>query len=236
MKTIKRIVLVFVALLSITAMNAQEGSGTSVDLGLDVQSRYVWRGLQLGGNSPSLQPYVELSTGKFAFGAWGAYSTGGVSAGQEADLYATFNATDNFSVTLTDYFFPTEGAPMDYLKYNGHVLELMLGFSAGDFGFTLATNIAGNADLDGNGDQAYSTYAELSYGTTVGSTDFGIFAGAVFMDDAGYYLTTGSGLINLGVSASKEIKITDSFSLPVNASLTVNPDAENVYLTFGFSL
>jgi hypothetical protein len=236
MKTIKTIVVVFAALLSITAMNAQEESGASVDLGLDVQSRYIWRGLQLGGASPSLQPYVELSTGKFAFGAWGAYSTGGVSAGQEADLYATFNATDNFSITLTDYFFPVEGSAMDYLKYNGHVLELMLGYTTGDFGFTLATNIAGNADMDANGDQAYSTYAEISYGTTIGSADFGIFAGAVFMDDAGYYLTSGSGFINLGVSASKEIKISDSFSLPVNAALTVNPDAENVYLTFGFSL
>jgi hypothetical protein len=69
MKTIKTIVVVFAALLSITAMNAQEESGASVDLGLDVQSRYIWRGLQLGGASPSLQPYVELSTGKFAFGA-----------------------------------------------------------------------------------------------------------------------------------------------------------------------
>lgn len=236
MKAIKRIILVFVAMLTISAVSAQEESGSSVDLGVDVQSRYIWRGLQLGGNSPSLQPYVEISMGKFTFGAWGAYSTGGVSAGQEADLYATFNAADNFSITLTDYFFPTEGGAMDYLKYNGHVLELMLGYSAGDFGFTVATNIAGNADLDSNGDQAYSTYAEISYGTTVGETDFGIFAGAVFMDDAGYYLTTGSGLINLGISASKEIKITDSFSLPVNAALTVNPDAENVYLTFGFSL
>lgn len=236
MKTLKKIVLVFVALFSLTAINAQEESGSSLDLGLDVQSRYIWRGLQFGGSSPSLQPYVEVTTGKFAFGAWGAYSTGGVTSGQEADLYATFNATDNFSITLTDYFFPSEGGSMDYLKYNGHVLELMLGYTAGDFGFTLATNIAGNADLDSNGDQAYSTYAEISYGTTIGSADFGIFAGAVFMDDAGYYLTSGSGLINLGISAAKEIKITDSFSLPVNAALTVNPDAENVYLTFGFSL
>lgn len=235
MKVIKTIVLGIIAVLGVSTMNAQDGA--SVDLGLDVQSRYVWRGIQLGGNSPSLQPYVEVSTGKFAFGAWGAYSTGGVSAGQEADLYATFNASENFSITLTDYYFPTEGVgTMDYLKYNGHVLELMLGYSAGNFGFTVATNIAGNADLDVNGDQSYSTYAEVSYGTTVGSTDFGIFAGAVFMDDAGYYLTSGSGLINLGISASKEIKITDSFSLPVNAALTVNPDAENVYLTFGFSL
>jgi hypothetical protein len=236
MKTIKRTVLVLIAIFSISLMNAQDDAKSSLDLGLDVQSRYIWRGLQLGGKSASLQPYVELSTGKFAFGAWGAYSTGGVSASQEADLYATFNATDNFSITVTDYFFPAEGSAMDYLKYNGHVLELMLGYAAGDFGFTVATNVAGNADLDLNGDQSYATYAEVSYGTKIGATDFGIFVGAVFNDDASYYLTDGSGFINLGVNASKEIKISNSFSLPVNAALTVNPDSESVYLTFGFSL
>ncbi|MBP8793751.1 MAG: hypothetical protein KBE41_00275 [Lutibacter sp.] len=233
MKTIKKVVLGFIAVFSLTTMNAQD---SSLDLGLDVQSRYVWRGIQLGNNSASLQPYLEYSTGKFAFGGWAAYSTGGDVAGQEADLYATYNVTDNFSLTLTDYYFPAEKNDGNYFKYNGHMLELAAGVTAGDFGFTLATNIAGNADLDGSGDQSYSTYLEVSYGKTIGDTDFGIFAGGVFMDDAGYYLTTGSGLINLGVSAAKEIKITDSFSLPVNAVLIVNPDAENVFLTVGFSL
>lgn len=238
MKTIKRILLVFVVILSISTMNAQEGkSSSSFDLGLDIQSRYVWRGIQFGGNSSSLQPYIEYSTGKFAFGAWGAYSTGGMVVGQESDLYATFNASDNLAFTLTDYFFPAEGGAGDYFKYNGHVLELTAGYAAGDWGFTVATNIAGNSDKSGVDQyQSYSTYAEISYGTTVGATDFGFFLGGVFLDDAGYYLTEGSGLINLGISAAKEIKITDSFSLPVNAALIVNPDAENVFLTFGFSL
>jgi hypothetical protein len=221
-----------------------ETKESNIDLGVDVQSRYIWRGLQLGGNSPSLQPYVEISAGKFAFGAWGAYSTGGVNNAQEADLYISYSPTDVLSFTITDYFFPTEGALNNYFEYGDetdHVFEAMVSF-AGIEGFpialSLATNIGGGIKYDDNGDEkkAYSTYLEASYSKEVAGTAYSTFVGAVFGDNNGYYLTDGSGFINLGVSASKEVKITDYFSLPVNAVLIFNPDQENIYLTFGFSL
>ena len=33
-------------------------SSSSIEIGVDIQSRYIWRGIQLGGNSPSAQPYI----------------------------------------------------------------------------------------------------------------------------------------------------------------------------------
>ncbi|WP_372744965.1 TorF family putative porin [Lutibacter sp.] len=237
MKTIKKIVLVFVALLSITAMNAQEESGASLDLGLDVQSRYIWRGIQLGGNSASAQPYIELSAGNFSVGAWGAYNLGGLGIGNEADLYMSYAFSDAFSVTVTDYFFPGEGSG-GYFPYNaGHVFEAMLSYS-GPIGITVATNFGGAIKyMDGLDEKsAYSTYVEASYETEIGGTPLSFAVGGVFGDDNGYYYTDGSGLINLSIGTSKEIKLSDSFSLPVNAAFTVNPDSEDVFLTFGFSL
>ena len=226
-----------------TAEPATETKKSNINIGVDVQSRYIWRGIQLGGASPSLQPSIEISSGKFVFGAWGAYSTGGENTGQEADLYISYSPSDIFSFTITDYFFPSEGTLNNYFDYDGdttgHVFEAMVSF-AGTENFpivlTLATNFAGTADKDTNGDQAFSTYIEASYSKTVGDVEYSVFAGAVFADDAGYYLTDGSGFINLGFGISKEVKITNTFSLPVNAALLFNPDQENIYLTFGFSL
>ncbi|MGM5468760.1 hypothetical protein ACS386_00640 [Flavobacteriaceae bacterium LMO-SS05] len=214
---------------------------SSFDLGMDIQSRYVWRGIQLGGNSASAQPWAEFTTGKLAIGAWGAYNLGGLGTGNEADLYATFSFSDAFSVTFTDYFFPGEGTG-GYFPYNaGHVFEGMVSFAGTasfPIGIFIATNIGGAIQYDDNGEEksAYSTYVELSYETTIGETGFGLFAGGVFADDNGYYLTDGSGIINVGISASKDIKLSDSFNLPVHAKLILNPDSEDMFLTFGFSI
>jgi hypothetical protein len=235
MKTIRGTFLLFISALSISTLQAQEEkSKVNLDLGLDIQSRYIWRGIQLGGNSASAQPWIEFSSGGFAIGSWGAYNLGGLGEGNEADLYMSYAISDAFAVTVTDYFFPGEGTG-GYFPYNdGHVFEAMLSYS-GPIGIMVATNFAGAIE-DENGDNAYSTYVEASYETEIGSTPLSLAVGGVFGDNNGYYLTDGSGLINVTVGTSKEIKLSDSFSLPVNASITLNPDSENIYLTFGFSL
>ena len=226
----KTILLLFLACTF--GVNAQDFS-----FGADVQSRYVWRGIQFGGESPSLQPGVEMTAGNFAVGAWGAYSLGGDNAAQELDLYVSYALTDAISVSVTDYYFPEGGSGHDYLELDseltGHVYEATLSF-AGTDAFPVALTVASNV----GGASTGSTYLEASYDTN----NFTIFAGGVVGDDpaegddVGYYGTDGSGLINVGISMSKDIQLSSSFSLPVNTSLVLNPDAGNVFLTFGFTL
>ena len=67
--------ILFLFLACTFGVNAQDFS-----FGADVQSRYVWRGAQLGGESASLQPSVEYTNGKLAVGAWAAYSLGGTNS------------------------------------------------------------------------------------------------------------------------------------------------------------
>ena len=227
----KKLILLFVLTGSLNAI-AQETS-SNFSFGANVQSRYIWRGLQFGGASPSVQPGIEYTTGKFTFGAWGAYSLGGNTV-QETDLYLTVEINDAFSLTVTDYYFPTEGAVNNYLTLGtntGHVYEATITFAGIEtfpIGLTVASNFAGAS--------TGSTYIEASYTKTSGAIEYTLFAGGVFGDDHGYYLTDGSGLINLGIDLSKEIQVTKSFSLPVNTAFIINPDAENVFLTFGSSL
>jgi len=237
----KKIIYTLLMMMSITLF-AQETkpSKSTLSLGADFQSRYIWRGLELGGNSASAQPSIEFNSGKLTIGAWAAYSLGGVNPSQETDLYLSVELSNNAAITLTDYYFPQDGISNNYFSYGnntGHVYELMLSFSSlfkSPLGFTVATNFAG-ADKNGT-TQNYSTYLELNYSKKINDVSYGLVAGGVIGDNGGYYLTSGSGLINISLTASKEIKLSNTFNLPVNAALTFNPDQENIYLTFGFSL
>ena len=75
-------ILIFLLLIGISTKNyGQESpkeSKLGFDVGADIMSRYVWRGTQFGGSSPSIQPFTSLSIGNLEIGAWGAYSTGGI--------------------------------------------------------------------------------------------------------------------------------------------------------------
>ena len=215
----KKTILLLVSLCTL-GVNAQDFS-----FGADVQSRYVWRGIQFGGEDMSLQPGVEYAAGNFAVGAWAAYSLGGDNPDHEFDHYDCYALSDAISVAVTDYYFPAGKEGHDYLTGGGHVYEATLSVAATDAISLLAAANVG-------GDEEGSTYLEASYA----ADQFTLFVGGVIGDDNGYYNTDGEGLINIGISLEKEIALGSNYSLPVNSSLVYNPDAENVFLTFGFSL
>lgn len=97
------------------------------------------------------------------------------------------------------------------------------------------------ADQDTSGNQQYSLYIEFGYGFKYKAVDVSLFAGFTPIDadedkgESGFYGDT-AGFVNMGLTASKEITITDKFSLPVSASLIANPMAENLFLVFGITL
>lgn len=225
----------------------EEPRKVSIDASADIMSRYIWRGMNLGGSSPSIQPNLELATGNFALGAWGAYSINPSVSHQEVDLYASYTIADRVTLSATDYFLPNEDTlPNRYFNFKkdetGHLIELsfkLTGTEKLPFSLLVATNIYGADARKANGDLRYSTYLELGYDFTVSGTECNAFLGftptKTGTGETGYY-GTGPGVINLGITANREIRITDTFSLPVNASLITNPQAENIFLVFGISL
>ena len=246
--------------------SSQVSSTVSLDLGADIVSRYVWRGQQFGGSSPNIQPYVEFGIGNFVIGAWGAYSLGGDNPFQEFDLYATYNLFDDVvSITVTDYFFPDESSDYKYFDYTdtttGHIIEGLVSFNGTDkipFSVFIAINLYGDdasriSDIPSflnkfDGIQN-STYLELGYETSLNSgVKFEAFVGFNLTDPrsadlsgSGYIGETGFygddiGIVNLGITVSKDIKISEDFSLPMMTSVITNPQAQKVYLVFGLSL
>lgn len=226
MKTIKKVLLIVVAICSLGTINAQEEPKTNFDVGVDFASRYVWRGLEFS-DSPAVQPYAELTLGNFTLGAWASYETGGQVVGQELDLYASY-AFGPVSLGFIDYAFPVDGASDGYFKIQNHVGEATLGFD-GVEKFPLTAMIGVNVYNDDNN----SVYTEIGYPFKISETEMRAFVGAgneIYTTDGDYKVS------NFGLSASKAIKITDAFSLGVSASAIFNPDTDDAYLVFMISL
>ena len=209
-------------------------SGQSFSVGADVVSRYVWRGADFG-ESLSFQPALTLGFGNLEGGAWGSYSVSASGAGaNENDLWATYTmTTDNgasVSLGITDYYFPAPEAP-GFLDNGAHTLELSIGFTGPEsmpislFGGILTRNDPDN-----------SIYLEASYPFTMeDGVEVGLVAGMV-TGASGFYGTEGAAVVNLGLSASMALEITDSFAPPVTVSYIVNPDGDRAYLVFAMSL
>jgi hypothetical protein len=259
-----RTISFFVALATLSCLSfkgiAQEN--LKLELGADVMSRYVWRGLSLGGSSPSIQPWIsytfsgENSPHSLTIGSWAAY-TFSQTSNQELDLYLTYSYKEMLSLTVTDYFFPelySTPDRSDYFNFDKdstcHLLEGIINFNGTDkipFTLMFAMNFYGNdarkLNTDGSADGIFmSKYMEVGYSTSLGDVDLNIFLGAALdesdtdIGELGFYGNESVGIINLGLKASKSIRINDTFSLPVQASFITNPEAGNVFVVFGISL
>ena len=242
--------LMIISLLNINTVNAQTDSTNSkspISISTDLMSRYIWRGTDYGA-APSIQPGIEYSNGGLAIGAWGAYAIS-YQGYQESDLYVGYTFYKNmFTVMVTDYYFQSDLKHVNYFDYKakstGHVFEGALTFNGTEklpLSVMIATNFYG-ADAkrindDGTqGDNQFSTYAELTYSFK----HFDLFAGANLTEpnrdkgETGYYGNY-RGFINIGITATKNIKITQTYHLPLTLSVITNPQAEKIYFVAGFS-
>ncbi len=224
--------------LNAVAQDAPAASSTKGEfsVGADLVSSYVWRGFDQGSTGPSIQPTVEFTYGGLSIGAWGSSNFTGTS--KECDFYVGYAITDAFSVTLTDYNWNWSKSYFDYEMDldNGivtdHVYELGLAYSGDKFSAAANIMLYGNdvsIDEKGESNQAYSTYIELGYALTDNTS---LALGGLVTSDPGtaYAVSQEAGLniCNISLTTGKDIKVTDSFSLPVSGSVIVNPMTENV--------
>ncbi len=226
--------------------------------GSDFVNRYIWRGVNLGDNTPSIQPNMSLDFGSekhaFSLGTFGAYSMGGQHL-QEADIFLSYSFNEMLTLTITDYFFPLDNASNPkYFNYKeqqtGHVYEGLLSFNGTEkipFSLMFAMNFYG-ADarkINSDGSDAgifMSKYVEIGYKKEFKNMSMNLFVGGTIDDpdetkgEMGFYGNQSYGVINMGCKLTKEVKITENFSLPLQSQIIINPEQERIFLVFGFSL
>ena len=230
----KKIVLMAMMMATGYSAMAQEVETT---VAADVVSSYIWRGQDLG--STAIQPTLGVGYKGLSLTAWGSYGLADPADTKEFDLTLGYTA-GGFNIGITDYWFNAGGDPENrYFMYDAHgtnhVFEGNIGY---DFGFASLqwyTNFAGNDGVNKDGKRAYSSYVEANVPFKLASVDWTATAGAVpFATD--FYGTTGFSVTNLSLRADKEIKVTDTFSIPIFGQVTANPCAQKAYLVLGITL
>src|SRR5690554_2645582 len=213
----KRIIISIILSVIILPQFCFRVSGQERNVGLDVYSSYVWRGTKFG-SGPAFQPYLEMGVGNFSIGAWGSYSAS-TDESAEADIYASYEIGmgDDATVllTVTDYYFPGT----NWLDGNSHFIEPQIAIGFGGFSVVSAFMMQrGAGDL----------YVEAGY--SAGAVDFFVGGGDGIYTDGGEF-----NLCNIGIGTSKEIMITDTFSIPVSGAAILNPSSEQFHVVVGIS-
>ncbi len=219
-------------------LNAQ--SGIEVDFGADLASSYVWRGFKQAG--ASFQPNLSASINSFSLGAWASTDFTSNEGKKEVDFTASFESK-GLKLAVTDYWWDGESAyryfSSPHAGNSGHMLEGTIGYTFPEsfpLSITWNTFFLGEGNKKENGKNSYSTYVELGYPFSVKDVDMGISLGFVPWQNA--TLGTGNGfkVTSILLNASKSIKITDSYSLPVFANIICNPAQEDIHFVFGISI
>ena len=231
----KKIVIFALGLVMNMTAYAQDKVETTI--AADFVSQYIWRGQDLG--DISIQPTLGIGYKDLSLTAWGNVGLSKSSDTKEFDLTLSYTIR-GFNIGITDYWFNTGLDPENrYFKYDAHgtnhLFEANIGY---DFGFASLqwyTNFAGNDGKNKNGKRAYSSYVEANVPFKLVKVDWTATAGVVpYATDL--YGTTGFAVTNLALKATKDIKITDSFSIPVFGQVVANPCSQKAYLVFGFTL
>lgn len=227
----------FMAMLCAVGMGAAAQDEIETTMGADVVSNYIWRGQDLG--SVSLQPMLGVGWRGLSLAAWGNVGLSDPDDTKEIDLTLGYTI-GGLNIGITDYWVSKDGLDPQgrYFKYDAHgtnhVFEANIGY---DFGFASLqwfTNFSGN-DYKDDGKRAYSSYVEASVPFKLATVDWTATAGAV-PAATDYYGTTGFAVTNLSLKATKDIKVTDAFSIPVFAQFVGNPCSQKAYLVFGLTL
>ena len=225
------------AVLMGTAAAAQEGEKVETVIAADVVNQYIWRGVDAG--NVSLQPTLGVAYKGLSLTAWGSVGLTESSDTKEFDFTLGYT-TGGLNVGITDYWFSVGQDPdARYFKYDAHgtnhVFEAFVGYDFGVLSAQWYTNFAGNDGVNKDGKRAYSSYFEVNAPFRLATCEWTATLGAVPYATTTYG-TTGFAVTNIGLKATKDIKVTDTFSIPVFAGVTGNPCAQKAYLVFGFTL
>lgn len=218
-------VLVMFALIAGMGFSSIKAQGVKINAGLDLYSKYFWRGLSFG-TGPQFQPAVSATTGGLTIGYWGSYDLNGAGY-TESDLYATYATSFGLTATLTDYstgtnYFNTEPDSLG----KDHALELTAAYTIKGFTFTGAY-VLNEANLPGT--KGGDTYIELAY-SFLETSSIAVGAG-----NGWYTLDEKFDLCNVMLKTVKSLKFSDTYSLPVTGIIMLNPNTETISVGAGLT-
>ena len=235
----KKIVLIMVACFGFAFAQAQESDKreSNFHLGVDLQTKYIWRGMEMitEDAAPVVFPQLNFQTGGLYAYAMGGYSINGKYS--EVDLGVSYTHKW-LTVGINDYYYPTTTTAEDQyfnLKNDetGHWLEAAVTIAPENIpAYLTVSNFFYGADKNLEGDQAYSTYAELG-----GHYDFlndhslSLAVGAAFNKSCYNGYAHNFGVCNIEMKYTYNVAM-KNLTLPLSVSYIINPVYEKSHVNF----
>ncbi len=242
MKTVFSLV---VAMLLVAAnVSAQESSkhDSNFHLGVDIQTKYIWRGMEMMTEdaAPVVFPCLNFSNKGFYAYAMGGYSINGKYSEVDLGLSYTYNW---LTLALNDYYYPTTNSAEDQYfnlksRETGHWFEGTITIAPENVpAYLTVSNFFAGADKDADGEQAYSTYAEVG-----GHYDFmndhqlALAVGAAFNKSCYNGYEHDFSICNIELKYTYNVSM-KSHTLPLSVAYIINPvyEKSHVNLTASFA-
>mgnify|MGYP003296848950 CR=1 FL=1 len=217
---------------------------SNIHIGLDLQTKYVWRGMEMltENSSPVLFPSMSYSNGGIYAYVMGGYAMNGIYS--EVDLGVSYSYKW-LTIALNDYYYPTSVGEKDsYFNFKhgetGHSLEACIGYYPEKLPFWLlaSTYIAGADLLPETTKNAYSTYLEAGvYYDFLHNHQIALACGMALNKSFYNNYEKNFSINNVTLQYTYNLQI-NWWTLPLKAALIYNPYCNKFYFTasayFGF--
>lgn len=228
-----------------------EAPSVSVDAGVTLTSRFIYRGINLG-QAPQVQPSLALNVGDFQAAVWSSHpiarpsdqsaeTLAGAGNYREVNFWLLYNVDVGVG-TLTPYvqnhYNPNNGPFFDLdNETTAHAFQGQLTFR-GDERSAPVDAMVGYVFFGNDGaDVVGSVYLEGGYSFDVSGLAMRAFAGGVPGRSPFNGVTESRAQVtNVGLSASRDIRLSDDFSLPLGVQFVVNPYTEDAFAAVSVSL
>ena len=248
----KKLLLILIALNTFAEVISQECflqknnwgiklEESKFNIGLDMQSKYVWRGMEMmtEESSPVLFPSISYGyEGVYAY-VMGGYAINGLY--NEVDLGISYSYKW-LTVALNDYYYPTTTIAADnYFDFRknttGHWLEGTIAIAPTNFPINiLLSNFFYGADKNQEGKQAYSTYVELgAHYDFLADNSLSLAVGAALNKSCYTDYAQGFSVCNIELKYTHTIHFAKEWTLPLNVSYIINPIREKAFVNFSTS-
>lgn len=217
-------------------------SQSNFHLGVDLQTKYLWRGMEMmtENSSPVLFPSISYSNKGFYAYVMGGYSFNGKYA--EVDLGVSYT-WDWLTIGINDYYYPSVESVNDRYydwdkNHTGHWLEAVITIAPKRAPISLTvSNFFYGADKKQNGEQAYSTYLEIGgYYDFLDDNRLSLAVGAACNKSCYNGYEDGFGICNVELKYTYNVALKSGWSFPLNVAYIVNPIYEKSFVNFSTSL
>lgn len=227
--------IIAIVIVSMFCVIGYAQNNLEASAGVEVVSRYIWRGMSLG--DASIQPTAGLSYKGISLSAWGSYDFLNTQSDKELDLTLSYS-TGGFNIGITDYYLSHYGEENTYFEYRpdrtSHVWEANIGYDFGPIAIQWFINFAGDDGVNKDDKRAYSSYAEVSAPFKLADCDWLATVGAVpYATD--FYGVDGFAIANISIRCTKDFTLSKK-SFPVFVEGICNPNNKKGYLVVGTSV